>query len=105
MAARCPGLAFAVLAMLGFLTRDMAVFVLMRGRVGGRGDFAALAVLAALYFLVPLILNGGGAPSLTALFVPTPASIPSAVAAWAQGIGMALWARRSIVNSSRLGKT
>jgi hypothetical protein len=100
-----PGLALAVLAMLGFLTRDVAVFVLFGRISGGKGDFAALAVLAALYLLVPMILHGIGAAALTALFVPLPGSLLSPIAAWAQGIGVTLWARRCIVNSSRLGKT
>ena len=42
-----PGGSLIVLALLGFLTRDVAVFVLMRGQAGGKGDFAALAILGA----------------------------------------------------------
>src|SRR6185312_2426383 len=40
--------ALLVLAVLGFLTRDVAIFVMMQGRAGGKGDFAALGILGAL---------------------------------------------------------
>jgi len=89
------GWALAVLAMLGFLTRDIAIFVLLRGRAGGRGDFAALAVLGALYILLPMLAHGAALP-LTPLFLPTVGSLVSLAAAWAQGLGMALWARHSL---------
>jgi hypothetical protein len=82
-----------VLAMLGFLTRDVAIFVLMRGRVGGKGDFAALGILGALYLLLPMILNGSGLPSLGALFLPMPPMDLSVAAAWLQtavGVTLAL---------------
>lgn len=88
-----PGWALAVLAMLGFLTRDVSIFVLLRSRAGGRGDFAALAVLGALYILLPMLVHGGG---LTVLFLPVPGSLLSLLAAWAQGMGLALWARQSM---------
>ena len=45
------------LAALGFLARDIAIFVLMRSFAKARGDFAALAVLAALYLLLPMIVQ------------------------------------------------
>ncbi len=88
--------AFQVLAMLGFLTRDLAIFVLMRTMAGGKGDFAALAVIGALYLLVPVILDGIGAPALAAFFLPADGSPLVPVAAWVQGIGVALWAARRI---------
>jgi hypothetical protein len=92
------GLSLSVLAVLGFLTRDMAIFVLMRGLAGGKGDFAALAVLGALYLLLPLIVNGLGIPGLEFLFVPVAKTYPAlgVVAAWVQGLGAAAWAARSI---------
>jgi hypothetical protein len=91
---RLSSLALPVLAMLGFLTRDVAVFVLMGRLAGGKGDFAALALLAALYLLVPVILNGLNLPGLVFLVLPT---MPLSVAAgWAQGIGAALWAARRL---------
>jgi hypothetical protein len=91
-------LAPAVLAMLGFLTRDVAIFVLA-GRVGrGKGDFAAIAMLAALYLLLPIILKPV-APALVSLFVPTPASLLSPVSAWIQGLVLAGLALRSVDRS------
>jgi hypothetical protein len=92
-----PALALAVLAMLGFLTRDIAIFVLMRGLAGARGDFGALAVLGALYLLAPVILSGLGFRALDFLFLPTPQAADLALlAGWVQGIGAAIWAVRSI---------
>lgn len=82
-------LAPAVLAMLGFMTRDIAIFVLLRSFSDGKSDFAALAVLAVLYILLPMIAHGS---ALTALLLPTPGSIISPVSAWAQGFALALWA-------------
>lgn len=46
---------WTVLAMLGFLSRDVALFLLMRGWWRNRGDLGALALLAALYVLAPAI--------------------------------------------------
>jgi hypothetical protein len=91
---RLSSLALPVLAMLGFLTRDVAVFVLMRSMAGGKGDFAALAVLAALYLLVPMILEGLNLRGLTFLFLPMTAL--SLLSGWTQGIGAALWAIHAI---------
>jgi hypothetical protein len=90
------GLILSVLAVLGFLTRDVAIFVLMRGRAGAKGDFAALAIIGALYLLVPMILNGVGAPALAACFLPATGSPVVPIVAWAQGVGVAIWAARTI---------
>jgi hypothetical protein len=89
-----PGGSLIVLAMLGFLTRDVAIFVLMRGKVGGRGDFAALAILGALYLLLPTVLTGMGVASLQFLFLP--AGLLSVIAAWAQGVACASLALKRI---------
>jgi hypothetical protein len=89
-------LALPVLAVLGFLTRDVAIFVLMRRLAGGKGDFAALAVLAALYLVAPMFLNGLGLRGLDFIFLPTIASAAGAVLAWGQGIVAALWAIRRV---------
>jgi len=81
-----------VLAALGFLTRDVSLFVLMQTLPGKRrGDFGALAILFALYALIPWILTSLNATSLLFLFFP---QLPSptfvgAVAAWVQGIAVA----------------
>ncbi len=46
---------------LGFVTRDVALFVLLHALPGRRrGDFTALLALFALYLLIPSILNGLG---------------------------------------------
>ncbi|HJW40269.1 MAG TPA: hypothetical protein VJ476_03465 [Rhizomicrobium sp.] len=77
-----------VLAGMGFLTRDVAIFVLMQTLPGRRrGDYAALAILFALYVLLPAIAIGLDGRSLLFLFFP---QLPApqwmgAIAAWAQG--------------------
>jgi len=83
-----PTQAMAVLAMLGFLTRDIAIFLTARFVAGPKGDFAALAILAALYLLMPTILR-----SQAFLFLPlTGAGAWPLLAAWAQAAGMGWWA-------------
>jgi hypothetical protein len=83
-------LAPAVLAMLGFLTRDVAIFVLMRAVAGSKGDFAALACLGALYLVLPAIAHRTGL-GFEFLFVPIAAGgVWSALSAWAQA-GLAAW--------------
>jgi hypothetical protein len=84
------------LAAMGFLTRDVGIFLLMRRFGGGRGDFAAVAVLATLYLLLPLILHGFGLDAAQFLFLPMlkgPAVL-GIVAAWLQGAAVAIWALR-----------
>jgi len=88
----------------GFLTRDMALFVLMRSRSGRRGDLAALGILFAAYVLAPAILKGLGFPGLQMLFFPQPDATGwiGAAFAWAEGVGVAALAfsRASIRRSS-----
>jgi hypothetical protein len=91
-------LAEAVFAMLGFMTRDVAIFVLMRGFSSGKGDFAALAVLAALYILMPMI--AGYQEPLASLLLPMPGNLLSVIAAWAQGLALAFWALTTLRLSS-----
>jgi hypothetical protein len=82
--------------MMGFLTRDVGIFLLMRGFARGRGDFAALAVLGALYLLLPAILHGVGLNGAQFLFLPSlhgPALL-AILAAWLQGAAVAVWALR-----------
>ncbi|HJT44220.1 MAG TPA: hypothetical protein VJ750_12060 [Rhizomicrobium sp.] len=95
-AALAQPLALSVLAMLGFLTRDITIFVLMRSMAGAKGDFAALAVLGALYLLLPMILTGVHPGGWTGAFLPVPASALGVILAWAQGVACAVWAARSI---------
>ena len=86
------------LAMMGFLTRDVGIFLLMRDSARGRGDFAALAVLGALYLLAPAILHGVGLDAFQFLFLPAlhNAALPGVLAAWLQGAVVAVWALRSV---------
>ncbi len=85
-----------VLAMLGLLTRDVAIFVLMGGKAGGRGDFAALAILGALYLLLPMILTGLNLRGLDFLFRPSAAGVLGVMAAWGQGVAGAILAIRRV---------
>jgi hypothetical protein len=93
---RLSSLALPVVAMLGFLTRDVAVFVLMRSMAGGKGDFATLALLAALYLLVPMIFEGLNLRGLAFLFLPLTAL--SVLSGWAQGIAVCAWTARRIAD-------
>jgi hypothetical protein len=90
-------LAAAVLAMLGFLTRDVAIFVLMRAVAGNRGDFAALASLGFLYLVLPAIAHRTGL-GVQFLFVPTvgPFGALGVLAAWLQGAALVVAALRGM---------
>jgi hypothetical protein len=90
-------LALPALAMLGFLTRDVAIFVLMRGLAGNKGDFAALALLALLYLVPPAGLHRVGL-DLQYLLLPVPhgAAMIGAASAWIQAIVLVVLAWRSI---------
>ena len=82
-------------AVLGFLSRDVSIFVLMRSLPGRRrGDLAALGILFALYVLAPAIFKGVGLNSLLMLFFPQPTSPlwMSPALAWAEGIALASFA-------------
>jgi hypothetical protein len=89
------------LAVLGFLVRDVAIFVLMRSLAGGKGDFAALALLAVLYFLAPVILQGVGLAGVQFLFVPSVEGVPvlGFLAAWIQGLGVAAFAAHRMLTA------
>lgn len=93
-------LSLTVLAVLGFLTRDVAIFVLARTLMQERGDFAALAVLGTLYLLAPRILSGMGLDGLVFLFLPMP-SVLGVIAAWAQGAGAVALALRQVAIVNR----
>lgn len=85
-----PQLALLVLAVLGFLTRDICIFLLARFVAGPKGDFAALAILVALYFIVPTVFWRAG---LAAVLLPMNDgnAIFSVLAAWTQGLGAVVW--------------
>jgi hypothetical protein len=89
-------LALAVLAMLGFLTRDVAIFVVMRKLAGNKGDFAALAILGALYLAAPMLLKGLGLRAADFIFLPVIGSVAGVAMAWGQGIIAALWTMRRV---------
>ena len=81
-----------VLAALGFLTRDTALFVLMQTLPGKRrGDYAALAILLVLYVLAPVIAQGLHAEKLLFLFFPQPMMTDwvGVAAAWTEGLVVA----------------
>ncbi|MEI9997291.1 MAG: hypothetical protein WDM91_22030 [Rhizomicrobium sp.] len=78
-----------IVAAMGFVTRDVALFVLLQtASTRRRGDVAALTVLFALYVLVPYILAALKADSVLFLFYPqrqAPGWI-GAGAAWAEAL-------------------
>jgi hypothetical protein len=93
-----------IAAALGFLTRDVSLFVFMRSSSRRRrGDLAALGILLALYVLAPAIANGLGLTNLLMLFYPQPTAPLwlGPLVAWAEGLTMAVLAlsRASIRNS------
>jgi hypothetical protein len=90
------GLTLMVLAVLGFLTRDVAIFVLGRTIAGERGDFAALAFLGALYLLLPMILSGLNLRALDFIFLPVAPVAPAVLAAWAQAVAAVTFALRRV---------
>ena len=62
-----------IAAGMGFITRDVALFLLLHAMPGRRrGDFTAALVLFALYLLIPAILNGLGLGSALVFFYPKP---------------------------------
>ncbi len=89
---------------LGFLTRDVSIFVLMHTLPGRRrGDFAALGILLAAYVLAPAIVNGLGWKAMLILFYPqttAPVWLGAAVA-WAQAIAVAALASGRLALSER----
>jgi len=76
----------------GFLTRDVAIFVLLQTLSGPRrGDFAAVATLFALYVLAPAILNGLDLKQALVVFYPEtsqPIWLSPAIA-WAEALTVA----------------
>jgi len=59
------------IAGLGFITRDVSIFVFFAAS-RRRSDFAALVTLFALYVLIPAILDGVGLKGMLSFFYPTP---------------------------------
>ncbi|MBS0472186.1 MAG: hypothetical protein JSR60_14025 [Proteobacteria bacterium] len=95
------------LATLGFLTRDTAIFVLMQTLPGRRrGDWRAIAILFALYLLIPAIVSGMSGQGAMVLFYPQ-AQTPSwlgAGAAWVEGLLVAVLATTRLALSGSAGR-
>ena len=91
-------------AMLGFLTRDMAIVVFANAMARRRGgDFAAVAVLFALYVLLPAIVNGLSYGNALVLFFPqasTPVWLSPAVA-WGEAMLAVAFAVSRVALSDR----
>jgi hypothetical protein len=89
-----------VLSAMGFITRDVALFVLMQTLPGKRrGDYAALAILFVLYVLAPVIVHGLHADKLLFLFLPqlVPSDWMGVAAAWVEGLVVASLATTRLV--------
>jgi hypothetical protein len=86
-------------AMLGFLSRDMAIVVLANTLSRRKsGDFAAIATLFALYVLLPAIINGLKFDAADVFFFPR-ASDPvwlSPALAWSEAVLAAAFAVGSL---------
>jgi len=84
--------AMLVAAALAFLSRDVAIFVLLQTLPGQRrGDFAALVTLLVLYVLAPAIAHGLGLDRALAIFYPQesePLWLGPAIA-WAEALTVA----------------
>ncbi len=98
------GDAAVVATALAFLTRDIGIFVLFQTFPGRRrGDFAAVAVLFALYALIPAILRGLGLEEVLEFFLPMPTSPiwmgPAVV--WTEAIVVAVLALSRIALSDK----
>jgi hypothetical protein len=81
-----------IISAAGFLTRDVALFVLFQSLPGRRrGDFAAIVSLIALHGLIPVILNGLDLHDAMVLFRPAPVEPLwlGPVVAWGEGIVVA----------------
>jgi hypothetical protein len=93
-----------IAAGLGFITRDVALFVLLHALPGGRRwDVTAVLALLALYLLIPAILNGLGLGGTLVFFYPTP-SLPlwlSPAFAWAEAVGLVVLALGRIALSEK----
>jgi hypothetical protein len=93
-AADLEGVALIV-AGLGFLTRDVSLFVLVHALPGKRrGDFSVLLVLFALYVLAPAIVGGLDLKGALGFFYPQPGNAAwlGAAIAWAEALLVALLA-------------
>jgi hypothetical protein len=77
-----------IAAWLGFLTRDMALIALAGMMSRRMSDLSGLAILFALYLLLPMILDGLGCPRALVLFRPDFWGPPwlSPLLAWSEAV-------------------
>jgi hypothetical protein len=96
LSANTPPQELAMIASaMGFITRDVALFVLLHTLPGRRrGDFTAVLTLLALYVLAPAILNGLDLKGALVFFYPqqTAAFWFSPAIAWAEAIAVTVLA-------------
>ena len=90
-----------VMAMLGFLTRDVAILVLMSIYIGRRGDFFGLSLLATLYLFIPTILHGLKVADFDFVLRPVIANISNVIAAWSQAVACVAWSLWSLRRERR----
>lgn len=87
-----------IAAGMGFITRDVALFVLLHALPGRRrGDFTAALLLFALYLLIPAILNGLGLGASLVFFYPKPTAPVWLAPAFA-------WAEAAVIVTLALGR-
>lgn len=88
-----------VVAGMGFLTRDLGVFLLFGLAPGQkRGDMSAIITLAVMYLILPRLLGAAGMAEPSAPFYPLPlVGWIGAVYAWveAAGVWFLVWSVRS----------
>lgn len=97
-----------IVAGLGFLTRDVSLFVLVHAFPGKRrGDFSVLLILFALYVLGPDIVNGLDLKGALGFFYPQPGSAAwlGAAIAWAEALLVALLAAGRVAIAERPVRT
>jgi hypothetical protein len=88
------GLAFLTAPMvgagLGFLTRDLGIFLFFGLAPGQkRGDMPAIITLGVLYLILPRLLGAAGVPEPAMLFYPLPlAGWIGAIFAWVEAAAM-----------------
>ena len=96
--------AATIVSGLGFLTRDVGIFVLLQSLPGRRrGDFATVVVLFTLYALLPAILGGLDLDGILFCFYPKP-TMPlwlGPAAAWTEAVLVAATTIARLASSER----
>ena len=93
-----------IVAGLGFLTRDVSIFVLVHALPGRRrGDFSVLLALFALYVLAPAIVNGLDLKGALVFFYPQPGNAAwlGAAIAWTEAVLLMLLAAGRVAIAAR----